>query len=131
MDGNDYYLYWLESSDQDYKTMLNLYESKDYNWSLFVGHLVIEKLLKALFFKSNIQPIPKSHDLLRLADILKIDMNEIQKEQLDMITTFNINTRYPDYKKAFFIKCDNEFTKANISIIKELRQWLKIALINQ
>jgi hypothetical protein len=33
--------YWIKSSDSDYKTMLNLFKSKNYNWSLFVGHIVI------------------------------------------------------------------------------------------
>lgn len=40
--------FWIKSSDNDFKTMKNLHKSKDYHWSLFIGHLVIEKLLKAL-----------------------------------------------------------------------------------
>jgi hypothetical protein len=39
--------YWKESSDQNYLTMQNLLKSKDFSWALFLGHLVIEKLLKA------------------------------------------------------------------------------------
>ncbi len=37
--------FWLESSDKDSQTMDHLYVSGDYVWSLFIGHLVIEKLL--------------------------------------------------------------------------------------
>lgn len=33
--------HWIESSDRDLNTMQNLYKSKDYRWSLFIGHLVI------------------------------------------------------------------------------------------
>jgi HEPN domain-containing protein len=39
--------YWTESSDDDFDTMIAMYESGRYNWALFVGHLMIEKLLKA------------------------------------------------------------------------------------
>jgi len=39
--------YWIESSDKNFQTMGNLFNSGDYDWSLFIGHLVIEKLLKA------------------------------------------------------------------------------------
>ena len=39
--------YWMETADRDHVTMQHLYESGDYNWCLFIGHLVIEKLLKA------------------------------------------------------------------------------------
>ncbi|MHB8581547.1 MAG: HEPN domain-containing protein [Ignavibacteriaceae bacterium] len=35
--------YWIESAEQDYRAMNNLYQSKDYMWALFIGHLVIEK----------------------------------------------------------------------------------------
>ena len=49
MDKEDIISFWIESSDKDYRTMLHLFESGDYMWSLFVGHLVIEKLLKAFF----------------------------------------------------------------------------------
>ena len=45
--------FWKDSSDQNYLTMEHLVPSEDYNWSLFLGHLVIEKLLKA-----NMRNIP-------------------------------------------------------------------------
>ncbi|CAA9292043.1 MAG: hypothetical protein AVDCRST_MAG95-4066, partial [uncultured Adhaeribacter sp.] len=59
--------YWLESSDSDFATMQHLFTAKDYSWSLFLGHLVIEKLLKALFVKNLNKQAPFTHDLLRLA----------------------------------------------------------------
>jgi len=33
--------FWLESSDKDFQTMLHLYDSGDFMWALFMGHLVI------------------------------------------------------------------------------------------
>jgi hypothetical protein len=33
--------YWMDSSDDDFSTMITLYETKKYNWSLFVGHLML------------------------------------------------------------------------------------------
>jgi len=59
--------HWKESSDNDYQTMLNLFNSSDYNWALFLGHLVIEKLLKALYVKKFKKHAIFGHDLLRLA----------------------------------------------------------------
>ena len=43
--------HWLESSNQNYVTMQNLILTKENAWALFLGHLVIEKLLKALYVK--------------------------------------------------------------------------------
>ncbi len=117
--------YWVSSSDIDFKTMENLVKSKDYLWALFVGHLVIEKLLKAYYVKTVDDNPPWMHQLLRLAEKTDLSMTEEQKDDLLLITTFNINVRYPDYKHEFYRKCTKEYTETNIGKIKELRLWLK------
>jgi HEPN domain-containing protein len=116
--------YWLEASEIDYKAMNNLFESKDYVWSLFIGHLVIEKLLKALIVKRDQEVVPKIHNLNKLADVALLKLDEVQKNLLDVITSFNIEARYPDYKNEFYKKCDYKFTSEHINQIKELRLWL-------
>lgn len=30
--------YWIDAAGIDYEAMNNLFESKDYAWSLFIGH---------------------------------------------------------------------------------------------
>jgi len=37
--------HWVETSEEDFQTMLSLYHSKSYGWALFLGHISIEKLL--------------------------------------------------------------------------------------
>ncbi len=48
--------HWITTADNDYSTMINLYNSKDYHWSLFIGHIVIERLLKAKYVVSARKP---------------------------------------------------------------------------
>ena len=67
-DKNKLIKHWFDSSDDDYDTMIAMFESKKFNWSLFVGHLMIEKLLKALYVKVNSNYPPFIHSLLRLAE---------------------------------------------------------------
>ena len=62
--------YWLDSSEEDFVTMITLFENKRYCWSLFIGHLMIEKLLKSLFVKLNNDYPPYIHNLFRLAEKL-------------------------------------------------------------
>jgi HEPN domain-containing protein len=117
--------YWVDISEQDYTAFENLFNSKDYSWALFMGHLVIEKLLKALIVQNNKEnTIPKSHDLLLLANKANIELNEQKTDLLDMFTTFNISARYPDYKQNFYKKCTAEYTKERVKEIKEVREWL-------
>jgi len=71
-------LFWIDSSNQNFETMNHLFRSKDYHWSLFVGHLVIEKLLKAYFVKSKNDYPPFIHDLRRLAEAANLILTEDQ-----------------------------------------------------
>ena len=120
--------YWVESSENDFKTMNDLYETKNYSWSLFIGHLVIEKLLKAHFVKKHQKHPLFIHDLLRLAKITQIELKEEQEELLDQITTFNLNTRYDNYKHEFRKRCTKEYTTQWINNIEKIRIWLIIQL---
>ncbi len=105
--------------------MENLFKSKDYHWSLFIGHLALEKLLKAYYVKKKDSHVPLIHDLYRIAEQAELFLNDEQKDFLDEVTRFNISARYPDYKQKFYKKSTKEFTEKNIKKIKEFRQWLK------
>jgi HEPN domain-containing protein len=116
--------YWKDSSNQNFETMKHLLHSKDYNWALFIGHLVIEKLLKALYVKNTQRHAIFTHDLLRLANKIELVITEEQEEWLDEISTFNLNARYDNYKLDFQKKCTKEFTIERISRIENIRLWL-------
>lgn len=131
MDNIDLMEYWLKSSDSDYDTMKVMYENKKNTWSLFIGHLVIEKLLKGLYAKNNEEnPYTiKSHNLLQLAEKCNLELTDVQVEKLQIITQFNISARYDDYKESFNQKCTDEYTAIQVKNIEEVREWLKSLLI--
>lgn len=122
--------YWIESADEDYNVMLDLKEKNRNTYCLFFGQMVIEKLLKALYAKNNkgAPYAPKTHDLLYLAEKLNLKLTEEQEVTLNEITTFNLSTRYDDYKRAFYNKCTDEYTEEQINKIKEVKAWLEIML---
>jgi len=116
--------HWRESSDQNYSTMQNLIKTKEYSWALFMGHLVVEKLLKALYVKRLLKHPVFSHDLLRLAKMADVELPLGYDEWLDEITTFNLNARYDDYKQSFYKLCTVDFFNEWINKIETLRKWL-------
>lgn len=120
--------YWIESSDHDFKTMIDLYQTQNNNWALFMGHLVIEKLLKALYIKSKDEFPPMIHDLRRLCEKADIEIDPSQQILLDSISRFNIKVRYDDYKQSFYQLCTDSFTAQWIDKIKECRLWIKTML---
>jgi HEPN domain-containing protein len=116
--------YWLDSSEENYRSMLNMFETKEYSWSLFVGHLCIEKLLKACYLKYTNNMAPRSHDLYKLAVKCGLELTEEKMDSLQYITLFNIETRYEDYRRDFYQKCTKDFAEKNILLIKGIRTWL-------
>lgn len=133
MNNFDLMNFWIESSDEDSNVMNVLHQNKKNSYCLFFGHLVIEKLLKALYAKNNkgAPYAPKSHDLLYLAEKTGLELTERQEDLLDIITKFNMNARYDDYQKEFHAKCTDDYTSAQIENIEEVRAWLKSLLITK
>ena len=121
--------YWIDSSDNDFSAMRHLFEKGDYSWSLFIGHLVIEKLLKGYYVKQIDVTPPFTHDLIRISEKSGLQLTENQKDILDTISAFNLQTRYDDYKMSFQQKCTQPFTEEWIGHITEIRQWLKNKLL--
>ncbi len=65
----DHIQYWLDSAAHDWRTAVNLYGAGKYDWCLFIGHLVLEKTLKAIFVQNNGNRLPpKTHNLVKLAE---------------------------------------------------------------
>ena len=116
--------YWKDSSEKDYQTMNNLLNSGDYNWAMFLRHLVIEKLLKAVYVKVHKKHAVHGHDLLRLSSSIGVELDTIKEEWLDRLTTFNLNARYDSYKQDFYKLCTKEFAFDWRKKIEELRKWL-------
>jgi len=116
--------YWLNSAEHDLDVAESLFNNAKYDWCLFIAHLVLEKTLKAFYVKEIGLVPPRVHDLLRLADMVKIEFDEETMEFLDGVNTFNISVRYPDEKMKFYKMCTHDFTKEQFQRIKEIYKCL-------
>ena len=75
-----------------------LFEGKKFVQALFFAHLATEKILKALWIKSNQENFPpKTHNLTYLYKNSKIELSEEQTDILQMMNVYQIEGRYPDY----------------------------------
>jgi HEPN domain-containing protein len=119
--------HWIESSNDDYDVMLTLYNGSKYSWSLFLGHLVIEKLIKEIYAKINAdnQHAPKIHNLLDHANKCNLTLTQEQQDLLSLFTRFHLEARYEDYKKEFYDLCPKEYTEEQLKNIEGMRTWLK------
>jgi HEPN domain-containing protein len=116
--------YWLKSADDDWKVAKHLFERGDYSYSLFFGHLTIEKSIKAIYVDRLNDNPPFTHRLVYLAEITSLELTEDILKLLETVTDFNLEARYPDEKFSFKKRCTKEFTQRYLKEIGVLRKWL-------
>lgn len=124
-DFKDLIKYWEELSDYDFETAKFMFKAKRHPYCLFMCHLSIEKLLKALIVKIKKEHAPYSHNLVNLAKETGLNFKEEDKILLADLTEFNLEARYPEWQKEFYKKCSKEYAKNYFDKTKKLQLWLK------
>ncbi len=121
--------YWIEIAEHDLPVAQNLFENGYYVWCLFIGHLILEKIIKAHYVNDTGKTPPKIHDLVKLSDKTNLSFSKEQKEFLLKVNNYNLETRYPDFKMSALKAYDKTYAEENFNKIKEMYQWLKSLLI--
>jgi HEPN domain-containing protein len=116
---------WLGSADYDLESAHNRFSTRRFLYVVFLCHLTIEKLLKALINEKSNSPPARSHDLIFL---LKEGGLTPQPERLEFIGKINnasIPTRYPaDIQRA--LKDYNQtIAQTYLDATIEVAKWLK------
>ncbi|MBI5195383.1 MAG: HEPN domain-containing protein [Nitrospirae bacterium] len=120
--------YWVNLSKYDIKTADAMFKSRRYLYVLFTCQQAVEKILKALVTKSTKQFPPKTHDLLKLAELSKIDIDEPKKEFLSKLSFYYIETRYPQEIDRISKDINRKMTLEYLKNTKVLLRWLKLKL---
>jgi len=116
--------YWRKTAEYDYDTMKSLSKSRRYASALFFGHIVLEKILKALVVANTKDYAPYIHDLARLYKLTGLDMDTDTRRFLDEVNKFNLKARYPEQKLQFYRKCTREYCGKYLSEIDSLYKKL-------
>jgi len=117
--------YWLDGAKYDMDTAKALYEKKRYPYALFMGHLAIEKLLKALVVKNTKKHAPYTHSLSALAEKLELEVPPKIKKMFIRFMEFHFEARYPEEQKKFYKKCTKQFATKKMKEIEEVFTWLR------
>lgn len=115
--------YWLKGANRDREVAEDLFKLKHYHWCLFMWHLVIEKVLKALIVQNNQEILP-THDLVKLSKRTGLEFDQPQLEALTEATAFNLEARYDSYKNDFYKKATKEYAERWVNHLERLYQWL-------
>jgi len=116
---------WVEGATNNRAVAQDMFSLKHFSWALFMQHLALEKLIKAVISSKNLE-VPHIHDLWKLSSVAEIDFSSIDigQKELDEISTFNLEARYEDYKFDFYKKATKEYTEHWMSICDSIYQFL-------
>ena len=104
----------------DFGVARSLLKAKKYVYALFFGHLVVEKMFKAVFVRKRGMAPPPTHNLIRLAADVRLALSEEDGEFLRGLMEFNIEARYPrDVEKIRKI-CTKRFAEETP---RKVRRW--------
>ncbi len=117
--------YWQNSAEYDLGVADVLLEKCKYHYSLFFGHLSLEKILKAIFVKFTSEHAPITHSLPLLAQKSGLNIDPSHLEKLAEFMEFYLEGRYPGDLEMVHKKFDRSFTQKKLAEIKEVFQWLK------
>ena len=97
--------YWRTSSNEDFAAAESLLEKGHLRHSLFFAHLAIEKMLKAHVTRQTKEIPPRIHNLIRLAELAKLKLDEDRKD-------FFANSAPISWKGAILTPCKSTLTQA-------------------
>ena len=84
---------WVDASRYDLATARA--KSRRYLYVLFMCQQAIEKMLKACATIKTGEFPPRIHNLARLAELAALDMTEEERELLERLSLYYLQSRYP------------------------------------
>jgi HEPN domain-containing protein len=117
--------YWFRGAKYDLGVANALFKAKKYPYALFMGHLALEKLLKAFVVKQTKKHAPFSHSLPYLAEESGMEIPDPIRIKLREFMEFHFEARYPDAHQVFYSKCTRAYTAARVKEIKEVFKWIE------
>lgn len=117
--------YWIEGAEYDLEVAEAMFDKCKYPYALFMGHLALEKLLKAIVVSSTGNHAPYTHSLPLLAEKTGLRIPQKIVRALARFMEFHFEARYPNDQKVFYRKCTRAFTTRNLQKMKEMFLWLK------
>ena len=114
--------YWRNGSLSDIETAEILIERNKYPEGMFFCHLAIEKILKAVYVKTQSGLAPKSHNIFMLSEKSGIQLNDAMEYLFGILMKYQTQGRYPDASPPGH---SEEEIRRFLDTTREARIWLE------
>lgn len=116
---------FLFSSEYDFTTAQHMLKTGRYVYVVFMCHIAIEKILKAIVAEVTDKIPPKTHNLVYL---IKLANLSIPQEFFDFIAKINNSSvvmRYPEDFKMLITSYPEEIVREYLENTEKVLKWLR------
>ena len=116
---------FLLSSEYDFTTAQHMLKTGRYVYVVFMCHIAIEKLLKAVVAEITGRTPPKTHNLIYLVKLANL---YIPQELFDFVAKINnssVVTRYPEDFKILITSYPEEIVREYLENTEKVLTWLR------
>lgn len=117
---------WLEDADYDIQSADAMQKAGRYFYVVFMRHLAVEKMLKAVWLESRDDAPPRVHGLVYLYEKLHLKgrMPERLVALIDDLDDKSVVTRYPEGRKMIADRLDAKTAGEILQNTKDALTWI-------
>jgi HEPN domain-containing protein len=119
---------WAQQARYDLETAQAMLASGRLLYVLFCCQQSVEKMLKGVVAKRTGEFPPRVHNLMRLAEIAGLSLDEHQTNLLRELSAHYIQSRYPEEMDAIAAQLSPPFAKRMLERTEEIIAWLSSML---
>lgn len=116
---------FIFSSDYDFSTAIYMLETGRYLYVIFMCHMAIEKVLKAIVAEVTDKVPPRTHNLIYLIKLANINVPQDMFDFIAKINNASVVTRYPEDFKRLIEDYPEDIAKEYLNNTEKVLQWLK------
>ncbi len=121
-------LLWIEDAEYDLESAKAMLDSGRLYFVVFMCHLTIEKLLKAVIVeREGVEP-PRVHNLIALATRGGIELPDEHRALVNELDNMGVVTRYPDGRRAIADILTPPWTAGVYERTARFTEWLRQGL---
>ncbi len=113
--------FWRREAEEGIQVARENYENKRYPFAMFLAHLALEKILKALVVRATKAIPPRIHNLTTLAEKARLSLDQETMTFLSAMDHYQMAGRYPDPRNPTISRFDAE---RDLVKTEEMVEWL-------
>ena len=115
---------WAEQARYDLDTARAMLDSGRYLYVVFCCQQAVEKALKAIIVKQTHDFPPRLHNLLRLAEIASVALDQDREAFFGELSGYYVQTRYPEEIESLGGSLNRVAAGETLRKTEEATQWL-------